>query len=239
MEMTPGWYGKLPALGDFANRRLPQGFVTDWDAWLQRGLAYSQQHMGSEWLETYLTSNVWRFILAPGTLDTSTWAGIVMPSVDRVGRYFPLTLCAELHNFSFEPSTVGALEEWVQDLEAAARAGLEANATIESFEAALASCVAPSCSPSSPSLLRAERAGTTLAHALSARTAFERIETGPKVGLEAMARVAAGRLMGQMFGGYSLWWCHNDASALGGFVCQGMPSPSVFARMLQYTPEQT
>jgi len=238
MDMTPGWYGKLPALGDFANRRLPQGFVTEWDAWLQRGLSYSQQHMGGEWLDTYLTSNVWRFIIAPGIIDTSTWAGIVLPSVDRVGRYFPLTICAELKSFSFEPSTIGSLEEWVQELEAAARAGLENGATVESFEAVLATCVAPSCSPSSPSLLRAEMGGAALAHALGQRAAFERIETGPNVGLEAMTRVAAGRLMGQMFGGYSLWWCHNDAQALGGFVCEGMPSPSVFARMLQYTPEQ-
>ncbi len=111
MDMTPAWYGKLPALGDFASRRLPPAFLADWDAWLQRGMAYSQQHLGSEWLDTYLTSNVWRFILAPGTLDSSTWAGIVLPSVDRVGRYFPLTICAALADFSFEPNTIAALEE--------------------------------------------------------------------------------------------------------------------------------
>lgn len=238
MEMTPGWFGKLPGLGDFASRRLPQSFLADWDAWLQRGMAYSQQHLGSEWLDTYLTSNVWSFILADGAIHRGTWAGIVLPSVDRVGRYFPLTVCAQLSNFSFEPSTVALLEEWMHDLEAAARKGLETGASIEGFEAALAGCMAPSCSPSSPSLLRAERAGDTLAQALAQRATFERIETGPRVGLEAMARVAGGRLMGQLFAGYSLWWCHNEAEALGGFVCQGMPGPSVFARMLQYTPDQ-
>ncbi|MDB5801553.1 MAG: type secretion-associated protein [Rhodocyclales bacterium] len=239
MDMTPAWYGKLPALGDFASRRLPPAFLADWDAWLQRGMAYSQQHLGSDWLDTYLTSNVWSFILAPNTIDSSTWAGIVLPSVDRVGRYFPLTICASLADFSFEPHSIAALEEWVNQLEAAARAGLDANASIDSFEAVLANCPAPPAAVSSPSLLRAEMGAAAFAHALSQRAAFERIETGPNVGLEALTRLAGGHLMGQLFGGYSLWWCHNEANALGGFVCQGMPSPSVFARMLQYTPEQS
>ena len=29
-----GWYGKLPASGDFATRRLPPSFIEPWDAWL-------------------------------------------------------------------------------------------------------------------------------------------------------------------------------------------------------------
>src|SRR5262249_35940975 len=31
----PGWYGKLPSLGDFASRRLPVEFVKAWDSCLQ------------------------------------------------------------------------------------------------------------------------------------------------------------------------------------------------------------
>ena len=29
--LIPGWYGKIPSLGDFASRRLPQSFVAAWD----------------------------------------------------------------------------------------------------------------------------------------------------------------------------------------------------------------
>ena len=31
---VPGWFGKLPGLGDFASRRLPDTFVAAWDRWL-------------------------------------------------------------------------------------------------------------------------------------------------------------------------------------------------------------
>jgi type VI secretion system protein ImpM len=33
------WYGKLPARGDFVGKGLPPRWRSDWDGWLQRGLA--------------------------------------------------------------------------------------------------------------------------------------------------------------------------------------------------------
>ncbi|MGO8543079.1 TagF domain-containing protein, partial [Rhizobium leguminosarum] len=30
----PAWFGKLPGMGDFAHRRLPQDFLAAWDQWL-------------------------------------------------------------------------------------------------------------------------------------------------------------------------------------------------------------
>ncbi|MBL8452331.1 MAG: type VI secretion system-associated protein TagF, partial [Zoogloea sp.] len=44
--MTAGWYGKLPALGDFAQRRLEQDFITGWDTWLQAVIVDSQRTLG-------------------------------------------------------------------------------------------------------------------------------------------------------------------------------------------------
>ena len=43
---TPGWYGKLPAAGDFLTRRLPGSFVQTWDHWLQHGLAQGRDRFG-------------------------------------------------------------------------------------------------------------------------------------------------------------------------------------------------
>ena len=87
---APGWYGKLAVLGDFASRRLPQHFVEACDAWLARGVEASRAQLGARWLDVYLTGPIWRFAWAPGVVDAQGWFGVMMPSVDKVGRYFPL-----------------------------------------------------------------------------------------------------------------------------------------------------
>ena len=92
-----GFYGKLPSHGDFITRRLSRNFLDEWDAWLQRAIAASKADLGEQWLDIYLTSPIWSFALGGGICGTNAWAGVLMPSVDRVGRYFPLTLVAELH----------------------------------------------------------------------------------------------------------------------------------------------
>lgn len=90
--MDVGLYGKLPTHGDFLRRRVTEEFVANWDPWLQACLADSRAVLGERWLTTYLTSPVWRFALRPGVCGAEAMAGLLVPSVDRVGRYFPLTL---------------------------------------------------------------------------------------------------------------------------------------------------
>jgi type VI secretion system protein ImpM len=87
-----GLYGKLPTHGDFLRRRVADDFVAGWDSWLQRCIADSRAILGEQWLETYLTSPVWRFALGPHVCGAAPLAGLLIPSVDRVNRYFPLTL---------------------------------------------------------------------------------------------------------------------------------------------------
>lgn len=91
-EMQTGLYGKLPAYGDFIFRNLNSSFITPWDEWLQHFISGSQEQIGEGWLDIYLTSPIWRFVLSPGVIDNKMWAGLMMPSVDRVGRYFPISL---------------------------------------------------------------------------------------------------------------------------------------------------
>jgi type VI secretion system protein ImpM len=91
-----GFYGKLPSHGDFLRRRVSDAFVGVWDGWLQECLTASRASLGERWLEIYLTSPVWRFACAAGVCGPTPIIGVMAPSVDRVGRYFPLTLVAEL-----------------------------------------------------------------------------------------------------------------------------------------------
>ncbi|MEJ1127840.1 type VI secretion system-associated protein TagF [Variovorax sp. CCNWLW225] len=91
----PGWFGKLPGMGDFAHRRLPESFRSEWDHWLQRGLARLKDRH-TDWMAHYLQAPVWCFALGPGVAGEGAWIGVMMPSVDGVGRYFPITLAVEI-----------------------------------------------------------------------------------------------------------------------------------------------
>jgi type VI secretion system protein ImpM len=91
-----GIYGKLPSHGDFLRRRVTEEFVRVWDGWLQECLVASKAALADRWLDRYLTGPVWRFSCAAGVAGPAPVIGLVVPSVDRVGRYFPLTLVAEV-----------------------------------------------------------------------------------------------------------------------------------------------
>ncbi len=93
-----GFYGKLPANGDFIQRNLPASFINVWDEWLQYYIASSKEKLGEQWLDIYLTSPVWRFVFSEGVIDSYRWAGILIPSVDRVGRYFPFSIASKLQS---------------------------------------------------------------------------------------------------------------------------------------------
>ena len=90
--MEVGLYGKLPSHGDFLRRRIPDEVVTSWDGWLQSAISASRRILGERWLDVYLTSPAWRFACDAGACGPAGLAGVMVPSVDRVGRYFPITL---------------------------------------------------------------------------------------------------------------------------------------------------
>ncbi len=91
-----GYYGKIPGRGDFVHHCLSREFIDPWDAWLQISIASSRNRLMDQWLDTYLTSPLWRYYLSPGLCGQHGWAGVMMPSVDKVGRYFPLTMACSL-----------------------------------------------------------------------------------------------------------------------------------------------
>jgi type VI secretion system protein ImpM len=113
----PGWYGKLPSLGDFASRRLPPQFVTAWDDWLQQVLSATRRALNERWLDRYLTMPIWRFVFLPGLVGSGGWAGVLMPSVDRVGRHFPLVLAAPAPSYTAAAYAVFQAPDWFAGLE--------------------------------------------------------------------------------------------------------------------------
>jgi type VI secretion system protein ImpM len=94
VKETVGYFGKLPHLGDFVSSRLPRTFVEPWDAFLRDMLSSSREALADQWLDAYLNGPIWRFALGTGSAGPHAVVGILMPSVDKVGRYFPLTIAA-------------------------------------------------------------------------------------------------------------------------------------------------
>ncbi|MFH5926815.1 type VI secretion system-associated protein TagF [Roseomonas xinghualingensis] len=134
-----GLYGKLPARGDFVRAGLPRDFVEPWDSWWQRGISASRALAGDDWTPAWLVAPVWRFVLPPGLLGRGGVLGLWMPSVDRAGRHFPLTIAAVApFDWTEQPSQVGVFLEVVEEAGRDALAqDLEPERVLRRVEAAL------------------------------------------------------------------------------------------------------
>jgi type VI secretion system protein ImpM len=89
-----GFSGKIPARGDFVRSGLPRDFIDPWHDWQSVVISGSRKLMGETWLEAFLEAPVWRFVLSPGLCGARAAVGLMLPSVDKVGRYFPLSFVA-------------------------------------------------------------------------------------------------------------------------------------------------
>ncbi len=133
---TVGLFGKLPSHGDFLQRRVSEAFVAAWDPWLQACLSEVHESLGSDWLNVYLTSPVWRFACAAGACGPAPVIGLMVPSVDRVGRYFPLTIVAELSPAVPLLAAVRGSDAFLQSAETLVLDALEAEALdFDAFDA--------------------------------------------------------------------------------------------------------
>lgn len=118
-----GLFGKLPSRGDFVRENLPRDFTDSWDAWWQRGLAETQRRPREEWRAAWLEAPVWRFLLPPGLCGRKGVLGLWMPSVDKAGRYSPLTIAAVA--FSDWAPHAGVMTSFLALAERAGRDALE------------------------------------------------------------------------------------------------------------------
>lgn len=142
MHASPitGLYGKLPAHGDFVVRNLPSSFVSSWDQWLQHFVISARDNIGENWLDIYLTSPLWRFVLSPGVIDSSVWAGVMMPSVDRVGRYFPFSIALKLEGDNNPFEFLSLRSGWFSEIEELALSALHGKITLDELSVLLEEC---------------------------------------------------------------------------------------------------
>jgi len=91
------WYGKLPVRGDFVGQGLPPTWTVAWDACLQQALALGWRRGPREVFDRRVRAfPPWRYLAWPDGVDGRVWAGVLVPSHDRVGRAFPFTVAQAL-----------------------------------------------------------------------------------------------------------------------------------------------
>lgn len=133
-----GWYGKIPGTGDFIARRVPASFSDPWDRWLQQAIEGGKQRLGTCWRDAFLSMPAWRFVLGPGVVGANAWAGLMVPSVDAVGRYFPLTVACALPSARLDVvATLLGAGRWFDEIEAIALEAIAPRADTAAIDAAL------------------------------------------------------------------------------------------------------
>lgn len=233
-----GFYGKLPGCGDFVRRRVTDAFVEPWDRWLQRGLEASRRSLGAQWLDVYLTSPVWRFACAAGVCGSQAVVGVLAPSVDLVGRYFPMTIVATLPCGTSPLGAAASSETFLTRAERLVLATLAADAAdIGQFNAGvllLERAVAELWT--SPGL----QPGPGALAALSGQSGSAwRIALSPSQSLTGMFASLLWRHLDSAYEPAVLLWTEGSARVPPTCLLQrGLPCPSTFAALLDgsFTP---
>lgn len=227
-----GFYGKLPSHGDFLRRRVSDAFVAKWDAWLQECIAASRSTLGDRWLDVYLTSPAWRFACAGGTFGPAPVIGLMVPSVDRVGRYFHLTLAAEL---PLDVSVLSATTGLEPFFESAQRLVIETLAAdrvdFERFDAevtALSAELESMCGR--PRVLVDPSAEAIMSD--SGQTAWQ-IPIGSPGQMGLVLEQILSQRLSKLYDPLVIWWTDGSAAVEPScLIAKGLPHPETFAALM-------
>jgi type VI secretion system protein ImpM len=221
MSTAAGWFGKVSMLGDFASRRLEPAWVEACDRWLSGSMDTSRRLMGEAWMPAYLSAPLWRFAWAPGVVDHQWWFGVLMPSSDNVGRYFPLVVAQPRPAPPVDRFALDHLELWWQHVADAALRTLAEGAQVDGFEADLMQAPPWPMSPQAPPVRVVPAPGRE-------RVSIDRVAT-----LEGFMHGLAATSLLQRFEGCSLWSPYGGPQAtLACTLLEGLPTPEAFGELL-------
>ncbi|HET8707468.1 MAG TPA: type VI secretion system-associated protein TagF, partial [Pseudomonadales bacterium] len=215
--------------------RLPQNFLQLWDHWLQDSVAASRAQLGDKWLDIYLNSPIWRFVLMPGVCGPKAWTGVIMPSVDKVGRYFPFTIAHSVEAHSDFLVAIFRAQHWFDEIEQIALSALDVEFSLDNLEQALAAHTFPAH--------YSEHEKNPAAKQLAERWLLSQSQTDLQLpSLDGMAKLiqhASLDLFAMRGAGRSIWWRNqsNYGAVANGPVkwrdVEGLPSCSLYGAMLQ------
>lgn len=212
--MSHGLFGKLPAKRDFVAFDLPPAVLRPWETWLQGAVAGSRHGLGADWTAAFLKAPIWRFWCGANVLGRPA-LGALMPSVDGVGRYFPLTVLAVAGDGQrFAPPARDSRTEHFAVLEDLMLGALDPALDVDAFRQAVKAL---------PPAEAIEGAATRPAE----------IFVGTGEDLDDALKQAQDQAEAAALEDLSLWWTiGGDGYAPAAFATRGLPSPVAFAGML-------
>jgi len=136
-------FGKVASKRDFVAAHARRQFLDVWEPWIQGGMSASHQGLGNQWQAVFLKAPIWRFWLGEELCGT-TVMGAFMPSLDGVGRYFPLTVfaCAD-DGAAIPPPELNMQDNWFIATENFLLSTLDHDITYEAITAELDQLAAP------------------------------------------------------------------------------------------------
>jgi len=219
--MSAGLFGKLPAKRDFVATNARPRFLEVWEPWLQAGVATSKQMLGANWTDAYNHAPIWRYWLGQDFCGEAT-IGAFMPSVDGVGRSFPLAIFAGEDEWSLPPPELESNDAWYEAAEAILLNALDTATTLEAIAEKVGSMAAPALRPRS-----GEVAG------------FQELPDGGVVARDVDHQVSLAFLAARRFGYrrafafQSFWWTiGGEGFPSLALSYLGLPPPVRFADML-------
>lgn len=227
--MSCGMFGKMPSKRDFVALNAPRSFLNPFETWLQSGVASSKETLGAHWQEKFLHAPIWRFWLGRGICENSV-SGVLMPSVDGVGRYFPLCVFAvSSEDEEILPPVMDTMEGWY---------GRAEDLLLETLEEGFSD---------KPNDLLSRLGMPTFVRPNSHSFVAKNIPGGISVSplqddnLDGLFAALYESDLLSFYASRSYWWTAGGAN-LGPrtMVFEGMPDPSVFSTFLdQNTSDET
>jgi type VI secretion system protein ImpM len=225
--MRCGLFGKLAAKRDFIALATPRGFVEAWEPWVQASLSASRYQLRDRWQQAFLTAPVWRFWLGAGICGT-TVMGAIMPSLDGMGRYYPLTLHVVADaGAPILPPDIDTQDEWFGAAEGFLLSTLAQDATFDDISTRLDQLAVPR----TRSCVAADASMVSLGNDMAAMAV---------TGADVAATLSVLRATSpEIYAAASFWWTAGggDFPPLA-LSCRGLPDPYRYSTLLTGTLEQ-
>jgi len=216
--IVAGYHGKAPVFGDFVSRGLPHTFIGPWDIWLQEAIHTSRLQLGDNWLNYYLTSPLYRFVLSSGICGDSAWMGIIMPSVDKIGRYYPMTIGLKRLESTNPFMDLQNNGRWFEQAEALALSCLSDSFDVEHFYQQICALI-PSMDSQHHDETKPSAYQNELLFPANCRHPLSSVEAMP----ELLPSILNNLLKEHTFA-YSVWWTHGSEHVTPSLlVCTGLP----------------